>query len=145
MDIVIRAAVIFVFLLVLMRVIGRRELGEMEPFDLILLVVTGDLTQQAVTQNDTSVTGAILAVSTLALLTVGTSYLTFRVRRLRPVLEGQPVVLVADGQVVRPNLRRERITVEELAAEARLQQIAHLRDVRWAVLETSGRISFIPR
>lgn len=145
MDIVIRAAVVFVFLLALMRVIGRRELAEMEPFDLILLVVTGDLTQQAVTQSDTSVTGAVLAVSTLAVLTVAVSYATFRVRRLRPLLEGQPVVLVADGDVIRANLRRERITFEELAAEARLAQIAHLRDVRWAVLETSGKISFIPR
>ncbi len=145
MDIVIRVVVVFVFLVALMRVIGRRELGDMEPFDLILLVVTGDLTQQAITQDDTSLTGMAIAISTLAVLTVGASYATFKIRRLRPLMQGQPIVLVADGEIVRPNLRRERITVEELAAEARLQQIAHLDEIRWAVLETSGKISFIPR
>jgi uncharacterized membrane protein YcaP (DUF421 family) len=145
MDIVIRAAVMFVFLAVITRVIGRRELGEMEPTDLILLVVVGDLTQQAITQSDTSLTGAALAIGTMALLTVAVSYVAFRFRRARPVLEGVPVVLISDGELLRRNLHRERITIDELAAQARLQQIARLSDVRWAILETSGQISFIPR
>lgn len=145
MDIVIRAAVMFVFLAVITRMIGRRELGEMEPTDLILLVVLGDLTQQAITQSDTSLTGAALAIGTMALLTVAASYVSFRFRRARPVLEGVPVVLISDGELLRRNLHRERITIDELAAQARLQQIARLSDVRWAILETSGQISFIPR
>lgn len=145
MDIVIRAAVMFVFLAVITRMIGRRELGEMEPTDLILLVVLGDLTQQAITQSDTSLTGAALAIGTMALLTVAASYVSFRFRRARPVLEGVPVVLISDGELLKRNLHRERITIDELAAQARLQQIARLSDVRWAILETSGQISFIPR
>jgi uncharacterized membrane protein YcaP (DUF421 family) len=145
MDIILRAAVTFVVLYVIARVIGRRELGEMEPFDLILLVVMGDLIQQGVTQSDYSATGAVMAVATMALLTVALSYLSFRFRRLRPILDGEPIVLVEDGEPVAANLRRERITLEELAAQARLQQIASIRDVRFAVLETGGRISFIPR
>lgn len=145
MDIVIRAAVMFVFLAVITRMIGRRELGEMEPTDLILLVVLGDLTQQAITQSDTSLTGAALAIGPMALLTVAASYVAFRFRRARPVLEGVPVVLISDGELLRRNLHRERITVDELAAQARLQQIARLSDVHWAILETSGQISFIPR
>jgi uncharacterized membrane protein YcaP (DUF421 family) len=145
MDIVIRAAVVFVLILILTRVLGARELSQLEPFDLILLVVIGDLIQQGVTQSDQSVTGAMLAVTTIALLAVATSFLSYRFRRLRPVLEGEPVVLISDGRVIDRNLRRERITLDELAAQARLQQIASLTDVRWAVLETSGRISFIPR
>ncbi len=145
MDIVLRASAIFVLLVIVTRVTGRRELAQMEPFDLILLVVLGDIIQQAVTQQDTSITGAALAVSTLALLTVAVSYVSFRFRRVRPLLEGEPIVLVEDGRPIEANLRRERITHQELAAQARLQQLASIEDVRFAVLETSGRISFIPR
>jgi uncharacterized membrane protein YcaP (DUF421 family) len=144
MDIVIRSAAVFVAIYVLTRVIGRRELSSMEPFDLILLVVIGDLVQQGVTQSDYSISGTFLAVATFALLTVGASYLSFRFRRLRPALDGEPIVLVEHGRPIEWNLRRERITMEELAAEARLQQIASIDDVRWAVLETNGSISFIP-
>lgn len=144
MDIVIRAAVVFFFIFAITRAIGRRELNSLEPFDLILLVMTGDLVQQGVTQSDYSLTGALLAISTIGLLTIGLSYVSFRVRRLRPVLEGKPLVLVQDGEVIERNLRRERITIEELEAEARLAQLPSLERVRWAILETDGKISLIP-
>jgi uncharacterized membrane protein YcaP (DUF421 family) len=145
MDIVIRAAVIFLFIFILTRVIGRRELNSLEPFDLILLVITGDLVQQGITQSDYSVTGALLAISTIALLTVGFSYLSYRFARLRPVLDGEPIVLVEDGEPVKDNLRRQRLTVEEIEAEARLSEIPSLDEVRWAILETSGQISFVEK
>jgi uncharacterized membrane protein YcaP (DUF421 family) len=145
MDIVFRAAAAFFFLFLVMRLVGRRELSSLEPFDLILLVVIGDLVQQGVTQSDYSFTGLVIAVSTFALLVVAVSYVTFRVRFLRPVLEGVPLVIVRDGEVIERNLRRERITVEELLAAARLQQIASLSEIRWAVLETGGQISFITK
>jgi uncharacterized membrane protein YcaP (DUF421 family) len=144
-DLVIRALVIFFVIFVVTRAVGRRELGRMEPFDLILLIVIGDLVQQGITQDDYSMVGAALVIVTIALLTVGASYLSFKVPRLRPLLEGEPLVLVEDGAPIERNLRRERLTVEELAAEARQQQIATLRDVRFAVLETNGTISFIPK
>ena len=145
MDIVIRAAVVFVFIWVLMRVLGRRELSSMEPFDLIMLVVIGDLIQQGVTQQDVSVTGALLAATTIGLLTIALAWLNYRFPRMRPALEGRPVVLVEDGRAIESNLERERITLDELAAQARLKEIESISDVRWAVLETSGAISFIPR
>jgi uncharacterized membrane protein YcaP (DUF421 family) len=145
MDIVIRAAVAFVFILLLTRVVGRRELNTLEPFDLILLVTIGDLVQQGVTQNDFSVTGLVLAVGTIAVLTVLFSYLPWRFQVLRPVLEGEPVILIEDGNVIEKNLRRHRLTHEEIAAEARFQQIDKLEKIRWAVLETSGKISFIEK
>lgn len=144
MDIVLRAVVVFFVLLVVTRAVGRRELNTMEPFDVILLVVIGDLVQQGVTQSDYSMTGAVTIVATLALLTVGMSYLSFRFRRLRPVLEGEPLVLVENGRAIERNLRRERITLEELRAAAREQQILSLDRVRLAILETNGKISFIP-
>jgi uncharacterized membrane protein YcaP (DUF421 family) len=145
MDIVIRAAVVFAFIYLLMRMLGRRELSSMEPFDIILLVVIGDLVQQGVTQSDYSVTGALLAVSTIALLTVLVSWTSFRFRRLRPILAGEPIVLVEDGEVIERNLRRQRLTVEEVESEARIEQITSLADVRWAILETNGRISFVEK
>jgi uncharacterized membrane protein YcaP (DUF421 family) len=145
MDIVLRAAFIFVFVYVVMRAIGRRELSSLEPFDLIMIVVVGDLVQQGVTQDDYSVTGAVLAVSTICLLTVAFSWASWRFPKLRPALDGAPIVLLEDGKPLEANMRRERITVEELAAQARLQQIDSLEKVRFAVLETSGAISFIPK
>lgn len=145
MDIVLRALVAFTFVYFLTRVVGRRELSSMEPFDLIMLVMLGDLVQQGVTQNDFSVTGLILAAGTIAMLTVFVSWLSFRFRRLRPMLDGEPVILVDDGKMLEANARRERITFEEIAAAAREQQIGSIEKVRWAVLETSGKISIIPK
>lgn len=145
MDIVIRAVVAFLLVFLVTRIVGRRELGTLEPFDLILLVVLGDLIQQGVTQSDYSVTGMTLAIGTMTLMTVFVSYLSFRFRRLRPLLDGEPIVLIQDGKVLEGNLRRERLTEEELAMEARVQQIPKLADVQWAILEKGGQISFIPQ
>jgi uncharacterized membrane protein YcaP (DUF421 family) len=143
MDLVLRTVVVYVLVFVITRVVGRRELSSMEPFDLILLVVIGDLVQQGVTQSDYSLTGAATVVVTIALLVVATGWLSFRFRRLRPVLEGDPILLMSDGEVIHRSLRRQRLTVEELEAEARLNSIASLDEVRYAVLESNGRISFL--
>jgi uncharacterized membrane protein YcaP (DUF421 family) len=143
MDIVLRAIFVFAFLLFLTRIVGRRELSTLQPFDLILLIVIGDLVQQGVTQSDQSVTGAILAAGTFGVLTVLVSYTSFRFPRLRPVIEGEPLVLLEDGKPIEPNLRRERITIEELAAAGREQGLDKLDQAQWAVLETGGKITFI--
>ena len=144
MDLVIRAAVVFLFIYLVTRVAGKRELSSMEPFDLILLVVMGDLVQQSITQSDYSVTGALIVISTITLLTVLVSWVNWRFRSLRSVLEGQPVVLVENGKTIERNMKRERITVEDIESEGRLQQVTDIADIRWALLETSGRISVIP-
>lgn len=145
MDIVLRAAVMFVFVWFVTRAVGRRELSTLQPFDLILLVVIGDLIQQGVTQNDFSVTGAMLACGTVGAMAVLFSWLAFRFPRVQPVLEGDPVIVVEHGRPVEGNLRANRITMEELASEARHSQIARISDIEWAVLETTGRITFIPK
>ena len=143
MDLVLRTGFAFVLILVITRAVGRRELSSMEPFDLILLVVIGDLVQQGVTQSDYSLTGATTVLVTMAVLVVATAWLSFRFARLRPLLEGEPTLLMVDGELLTRNLRRERMTVDEIRAEARLQSIGSLSDIRYAVLETNGKISFV--
>ena len=145
MDISLRAIALFLFVLVLTRVMGRRELSSLAPFDLILLIVLGDAIQQGLTQDDYSVTGALIAISTLALMQRLTSFVSFRFPFMRKVLEGEPVVIVQDGQLIERNIRRERLTPSDVSEEARLQQIDSLEKVRWAVLEPNGSISFIPK
>jgi len=144
MDLVLRSVIVFFIVFLVTRAVGRRELSTMEPFDLILLIITGDLMQQAVTQSDYSMSGGLTVIATMALLTVALSYVSFKLPKLRPVLDGEPLVLVQDGEIIHRNLRRERITVDELLAEARQQQVGSLDEVRFAVLETNGRISIIP-
>jgi len=145
MDIVLRAAAAFVLVFLLLRVTGRRELSTLEPFDLILLVVIGDLVQQGVTQSDMSFTGLVLAVGTFTVLAVATSWLSYRFKAMRKVLEAAPLVVVEHGKPIEHNMRAERLTLEEVAEAARLQQVASLEDVEWAIIEPSGQISIIPR
>ena len=145
MDLVIRATVIFFFIFLVTRIAGRRELSSMQPFDLILLVVIGDLVQQGITQSDESVTGALIVISTITLLSVLVSWVSFRSGRVRVVTEGESIILVEDGDVIERNLRRERLTHGDLEEEARRQQVASLSDIRWAILERDGSISVIRR
>src|SRR6476659_8973221 len=129
MDIVLRGIFIFFALYILMRIIGRRELSNLEPFDLILLVILGDAVQQGLTQDDYSLTGAMLAIVTIAVLQIAVSFVNFRFPRLRPVLSGEPVVVVQDGKPIDKNLRRERLTLDDLSESARMQGIGSLDDV----------------
>jgi uncharacterized membrane protein YcaP (DUF421 family) len=145
MDIVLRATVIFVALYLLVRLMGKRELGQMTPFELIVLIVIGDLIQQGVTQNDFSLTGAILAISTFAFLALVMSWATYLWPWAERLLEGEPRVIVRDGEILSANLRRNRLTRSEIEAEMRLAGIGKLTDVAWAILETQGKISFIQR
>ncbi len=145
MDLVIRATVVFFFIFLVTRVVGRRQLSDLEPFDFILLVVLGDLVQQGITQSDESVTGTLTVISTIALLSVAVSWISFRSHRARLIAEGEPIVLVQDGRPIKRNMRRERITLADIQEEARQAQIASIGDVQWAILENDGKISCIPR
>src|SRR3954447_10778269 len=115
MDLVLRAIVLFAAVYLLLRVVGRRELAEMEPIDFVLLIVLGDAIQQGLTQDDYSVTGALITITTIAAIQVSLGCLASRSKKVRTVLEGEPVVLVEDGRIVEKNLRRARIAPEELA------------------------------
>src|ERR687887_2884920 len=146
MDLALRAVVLYVFIFLLTRIVGRRELSSLGPFDIILLVIIGDAVQQGLTQDDYSLTGALIVVTAIALLQVFTSYLSFRFSLLRPVLEGDPIVIVQDGKPIERNLRRERLTLEDVMEEARSSaQIASLDEIQFAVVERSGAISFLEK
>jgi len=143
MEIVVRAAVLYAFLWIVMRAVGRKELSNLSSFELVLLVVMGDLIQQGVTQEDDSVTGAMLAIGTFAVIVVGLSFVSFRLRRARPLIEGVPTVVIWQGVPLEDVLRVERLTVDDLRDAARAQSIADLREVEVGVLETDGKFSFV--
>ena len=145
MEIVVRAAVVYLFLWFVTRVMGKRELGEMTAFELVLLVCMGDLVQQGVTQEDFSVTGAMLAVGTFALLMVFFSWLSWRFRGSRGALEGAPTVVIADGRMLEAPMRYERLSDTELLEGLRQQGIEDVRDVKCGVLEPDGKFSFFTR
>jgi uncharacterized membrane protein YcaP (DUF421 family) len=141
-DIVFRAAVIYFFLWFVTRALGKRELGQMTAFELVLLVTMGDLIQQGTTQEDFSVTGAMLAVGTFASLMLLFSYLSFRFPRTRPSLEGAPVVVVQDGRPLEDVMRLERLSDWELQEGLREQGIDDVRSVAVGILEPNGKFSF---
>lgn len=145
MDIVIRASVMFAILFGLLRLMGKRELGQMTPFELVMLVVLGDLIQQGVTHNDFSLTGATLAIATFAFWASVLGWVSYRWPRAERAIEGEPRLLIRDGVLIEASLKRDRLTRREVESEMRLAGIAHVRDVAWAILEPEGRISFIKR
>jgi uncharacterized membrane protein YcaP (DUF421 family) len=143
MDIFLRATVIYFLLWAITRGMGKRELSELSPFDLILLVIVGDLVQQGVTQDDRSITGAVIAVTTIAAWVVVFSYVSFRSRRVGDVMQGLPVVVVRDGEPIPSLLAGERLRVDDVAEAAREQGIDDLRKIRVGILEPDGGFSFI--
>src|SRR4051812_47909982 len=142
MEIVVRALVVFLFLWVVTRAVGRATLGELSTFELLLYVTMGDLVQQGVTQQDYSVTGALLAVGTFALLTVVISWTQWRFPRTRDLITGRPTLVVRAGELEEDNMRRQRLALADLLVAAREQGIRCTSDIEYAVLEANGRISF---
>ena len=145
METVARAAIMFAFVWLVMRAIGRKELSGMSGFELVLLIVMGDLIQQGVTQQDTSVTAAMLAVGTMALLVVAMSYVSFRWNRASDLTEGVPVVIIRDGRLLRQLIQIERLTEDEVHEAARQQGIGDIRDVQVGILEADGTFSFVKK
>ncbi len=143
MEIVLRSSAIFFFIWLLTRAMGKRELAEMSAFELVLLVTIGDLVQQAVTQEDMSVVGAILAVGTIGAWILIFSYMTYRWRKTEPLLIGVPVVVVRDGEPIKESLHYERVPLDEVLQAARQQGFEDLSEVKIGIIEADGRFSFI--
>jgi uncharacterized membrane protein YcaP (DUF421 family) len=143
MDIVLRASFMFAAIFVLLRLLGKRELAEMTPFEMVLLVVMGDLVQQGVTHSDYSVTGATLAITTFGFWSLVLNWVGYYWPSAERLLDGEPEVVVRDGELQRKMMRRNRLTKSEVESEMRHAGIARMADIAWAILETDGKISFI--
>jgi uncharacterized membrane protein YcaP (DUF421 family) len=144
-EIVIRAVVMYAFLWAVTRAVGRSTLGELSTFQLLLYVTMGDLVQQSITQQDYSLTGAATVVGVFALATVGLNWTQWRFPRLRPLVNGLPVIVVSNGELVEESLRQQKLSDDDLAAAARQQGIRDLGSLELAILEADGKISFFQR
>jgi uncharacterized membrane protein YcaP (DUF421 family) len=144
-EIVIRAAVMFLFLWGVTRAVGRSTLGELSTFELLLYVTMGDLVQQSVTQQDYSLTSGVLTISVFALFTTALSWTQWRFPRTRSLINGKPIVIIRDGLALSEALRQQRLSMADLLAAARQQGIRSVGDVDLAIFENDGRISFFTR
>ena len=143
---VVRAVAMYLFLLVLLRVMGKRTLAEVTAFDFIVLLIISETTQQAMTGNDFSVTNAAILVLTLVLLQRAADWFSDRSSRADKLLNDRPVVIVEDGRPIEEWMRWNSLTVEEVLEEARQSQgIGSMDEIKYAVLERNGGISVIPR
>lgn len=146
MDSVLRAASVYVILLVVMRIAGKRTLAQVTTFDFILLLIIGEATQQALLADDFSVTNAAIVIATLVLLDIVLSVLKQRSGRLDRVIDDSPVVIVDDGKLLWDRLNRARIDEQEILVAAReLHGLERLDQIKYAVLERSGGISIVPK
>lgn len=142
MDIVARAAIIFAFLFVVTRVLGKTTIAQLNVLELIIAIIIADLVQSAIMQQDQSLLGGMLAVSTFAILGAGLMRVQDRFPRARRLIAGQPVIVVRNGEMQREAMKLERLTEVELLQAARESSIRDLREVELAVLEADGKISF---
>ncbi|HET8930290.1 MAG TPA: YetF domain-containing protein [Acidimicrobiales bacterium] len=143
MEIVVRAVVVYLLLWMLLRAMGKRELTELTAFEMVVLVTLGDMVQQGVTQEDMSVTGAALAVSTFGLLAVGSSLVSRKFRWTRTVLTGRPSVVLRQGELVPGTIRALRMTTDDIHEAARKSGYRSLDDLEWIIVEDDGKFSFI--
>lgn len=145
MELVVRATIVYWFLWLVVRGTGKRSLAELTPLDLLVIVVLGDFVQQGVTQEDMSVTGAVLSVSVFVLWTLLADFMGRRSQRADRLLAGEPVVVIRDGEPLLDRLRRERVSMTELEEAARVEGIGDLGSVEFGVLEADGKFSFVPK
>ena len=146
MDTIIRAVIVYAFLFIVFRIAGKRSLAEITPFDFVLLLIIAETTQQALIGDDFSLVTAALLISTLFLIEIGLTLLKQRSSRVDRLLEGEPVVLVENGQPLQPRLEMERVDLDDiLEAARRWRGLERLDQIKFAVLERDGNITIIPR
>ena len=146
MESILRAGVIYVFLLVVFRIAGKRSLAQITTFDFVLLLIIGEATQQALLGDDYSVVNACIVIATLILLEITLSHVAARFPAVDRAVEGLPLIVVDNGKLLNDRLRRERLDQSEILAAAReLHGLERLEDIKYAVLERSGGITIVPR
>jgi uncharacterized membrane protein YcaP (DUF421 family) len=143
-EIVIRVAAIYLFLLIALRLMGKREFGQLAPFELVTLLLIPEILTDALTGGESSFTGGVIGVATLLTLVFATSLLAYRSDRFGRMIEGEPVVLVQHGYLVPSALDRERISPHEIVSEMHKVGLERMEEIKWGVLEPDGKISFVP-
>ncbi|MCW7537388.1 DUF421 domain-containing protein [Aquabacterium sp. A7-Y] len=144
METVFRVAIIYLFVLVGLRLLGKREFGQLSPLELVTLLMIPEIVSQALTGDDHSLTNALVGVSTLLVLVLVTSVVMHRFRRVETAITGEPSVLVADGQLRPHVLNINRVSPDEVFSEMHKSGLDRLEQVRWAILETDGSIAIVP-
>ncbi len=139
----IRSVVVYLFLLIAFRLAGKRQLGQMTAFDLVVLLIISNVVQNAVIGNDNSLGGGLFGATVIFLLNAGVAWLTFRFKPIERLVEHTPTVLVRSGRILRENLRRERLSLPEFRAALRREGVVSLRDVRYVILEEDGHLSVV--
>ncbi len=144
-EFIVRGVIVYIFLIVLLRVTGKRQIGQLAPFDLVLLLVLSNAVQNSMNGGDNSLLGGLISATTLVILNYGVGYLTYRNKRLERAIEGQPQVLIHNGQLFEQVMARAQLTHHELNAALRQAGVSCVEDVRNAILENNGSISVIPK
>ena len=142
---IVRGVLVYVFLFVLLRLVGKKHVGELAPFDLLVLLILSETVQNSLVGDDTSLIGGLISAATLVVLAYGISILTFSSKRLERAIEGTPKILIRHGHRRAAELQRQRITKAELLEALRNHGCANITDVRVAILENDGTITVIKR
>lgn len=144
METVIRVAIIYLFLMIFFRVMGKRELGQLTPFDLVLLMLIPDISQQGMARDDYSITNALIGLSTLLSLVFVNSVITYRFRKAETLVEGSPTVLFSDGRFIDKAMHLERVSRDEIITSMHRSGFESLSQIKWVLLEPDGQLAFIP-
>jgi uncharacterized membrane protein YcaP (DUF421 family) len=144
-ELVVRAIVVYAFLLGLLRITGKRQIGQLAPFDLVLLLVLSNAVQNSINAGDNSLVGGLVSAATLVVLNYGVSYATFKSKRLEALVEGRPHIVIHHGQVFEDVMQRAKLTHHELSAALRRAGCSCAAEVQTAILENNGSISVVPR
>ena len=144
-ELILRSAVVYTFLLVLIRLTGKRQVGQLAPFDLVLLLVLSNAIQNSMNGGDNSLTGGLISAVTLVALNAAIGFATFRNKRLEALVEGRPQILIHNGRLYEQVMRDAKLTRHELNSALRQSGVECVEDVRTAVLENNGSISVVPR
>ncbi len=142
---ILRSGVVYLFILLAFRFAGKRQVGQLTPFDLVVLLIISNAVQNSMIGNDNSVGGGMIGAATILILNWIVVEVSYRFKPARRLLEGQPALLVHNGKILTENLKHERITLEDLQAALRRSGVGDVHQVRYAVLEENGQISVIPK
>jgi uncharacterized membrane protein YcaP (DUF421 family) len=140
---VVRSVVVYVFLLAAFRLVGKRQVGQMTPFDLVVLLIISNIVQNALIGDDNSLGGGLLGATTILVVNALVAWMTFRSKRLRRVVEHTPTILVRHGQICWENLARERLSLSEFHAALRREGVVTVRGLRYVLLEQDGHLSVL--